>query len=418
MKRFHLVSLGCPKNLVDSERIADIFVRNGYIFTSEIECDVVIINTCSFLSSATRESDRVIKKFIDFKKKGAIKKVVVAGCMVSRYKQSILKRYPDVDAFVDVESLDGLERFVTTRSSQRLISTSSYFHHSSRFLLTKNHVAYLKISEGCNNMCSYCVIPNIRGYFRSRNIEELIAEAKALADCGVRELVLISQDTLRYGSDIYGKKSIISLIERLEKIPSLSWIRLMYLYPSEICRDLIEYMKNSKKLLPYFDIPLQHASSKILRLMNRRYDEVMMRDLLDMIFSEIKDAAVRTNFIVGFPYETESDFRKVVRIIDDYPFAYVNLFKYSREKGSSSYFFKQIPSNIKNERYKILLSKASIKLNELNRKIQGRDFVVIADSQRCARSYMDAPDIDGIFETDRDMRLGCFYRVNVVSAYG
>ncbi len=418
MKKFTLVSLGCPKNLVDSERISDILVKKGYILKDSGECDIAVINTCAFISSAVRESDRVIKEFVDLKKRGKIKRLIVCGCLVSRYKKDVIKRYPDVDAFAEVESLDGLERWLDGRLKQNFISSSSYFYHQSRFLLTKNHIAYLKISDGCNNRCSYCVIPNIRGSFRSRRIEDITAEALALSKCGVKELVIVSQDTLNYGSDIYSSDFILRLLEKLERIESVEWIRLMYLYPSRINKSFLRHIKASKKILHYFDLPLQHVSSKILRLMNRRYDEELVKKTLDMIFSNIEDAVVRTNFIVGFPYETEEDFKKIVEVVEDYPLSYVNVFKYSREKGSILWGFEQIPSRIKNERYKLLLSKASKKIDELNRRIIGKEFVVIADSSKHARSYMDGPDIDGVFEVDRYLERGSFYKVRVINASG
>lgn len=411
MKRFSIISLGCPKNLVDSEKIADIMYKQGYILENKEKLDTVIINTCAFIKDAQKESDSVIKEQLKLKDNKKVRRVVVAGCLVSRYLTNIRELYPQVDLFIDTSPNK------STFYRDGIVSLDLFDYHS-RFLLTRKHLAYLKISEGCDNRCSYCAIPSIKGRFRSRRMKDIIDEVKALSDVGVKELVIISQDTLRYGMDLYGKTKLLSLLERIEAINGIKWIRLMYLYPSLISSEIVRFIKNSKKVLHYFDIPLQHVSDKILKLMNRKYDYKRIRMIFDMIYKEIDDACIRANFIVGFPYEDDNDFKKLKDFINHYPLTYINIFKYSREEGTPSYNLSPLPTKVVNERYKKLITLASKKIDEFNKKIEGKVFTIIADSKRRGRSYMDAPEIDGYFETDKDVKEGCFYKVCVKKAYG
>lgn len=420
MKKLYVVSLGCPKNLVDSERAVSLFLRNNYSITFDVNAATsILINTCAFITSAVKESSRVIGEFIKLKKDGKIKEIFVFGCLVSRFKEALIDRYPEVDLFVDVESLDKVELFLKGKVDDcKILSSRNYFYYQSRFLLTSSHVAYLKISDGCDNFCSYCSIPYIRGRFTSRKIKDIVNEAEVLASCGVKELVIVSQDSLRYGIDIYGKYKIIEILEKLENISSIRWIRLMYLYPSLITRELIRHVKHSEKVLGYFDIPIQHASDKILKLMNRRYTLKELRGVFDMIYSEIENASIRINLIVGFPTEDEKDFKKILYFVDSYPINYINIFKYSPQKGTASFNLGKIDKNIVEKRYRILLEKASVKIDELNKKITGKSFYIIADKENFGRSYMDAPDIDGYFVTSTGMKPGLFYKVNVKKCRG
>lgn len=420
MKKLYVVSLGCPKNLVDSERAVSIFLNNGYSLSFDVEkSHSVLINTCAFIDCAVRESNLVIREFIKLKKEKKIKELFVLGCFVSRFKDSLIKKYPDVDLFIDLESFDKLEDFLVSKKSDcRFISSRNYFYYPSRFLLTSKHVAYLKISDGCDNFCSYCLIPYIRGRFISRDLNSIIEEAKTLSHIGVKELVIVSQDSLRYGIDIYKEYKIIKLLEKLEDISGIKWIRLMYLYPSLISKELIEHIKKSKKILNYFDIPLQHISDKILKIMNRKYYSKDIRKIFDMIYSELKYPSVRTNFIVGFPYEDEKDFKQIIDFIDYYPINYINIFKYSPQRGTASFNLERPDRKLVQERYKILLNKASAKIDELNKNISNKVFMIIADTNRIGRSYMDAPDIDGHFLLNYDVRPGHFYKVSVINCEG
>lgn len=413
MKKFSIISLGCPKNLVDSEKIVDIMCKKGYVLSDDKLVDTVIINTCSFIKAAVNESDSVIREQLKLKKDKKVKRVFVAGCLVSRYASELEKKYPDVDKFINTANNN-----IFLKNRKRKFLNLNIFDYHSRFILTKRHVAYIKISDGCDNFCSYCTIPLIKGRFVSRRISDIIDEVKALSDIGVKELIVISQDTLRYGIDIYGKSKLLSLLEKIQKIKGIDWIRLMYLYPSSISPELIKFIKNNKKILHYFDLPIQHVSNKILRLMNRRYDYKSLKKILDIIYKEIEDACIRTNFIVGFPYEDENDFKELKKFISIYPFSYINVFKYSREKDTTSYNFYQNTQNAINERYKELVAIASRKIDEFNKRIKDKEFTIIADTKRLGRSYMDAPDIDGFFETNKDMLVGSFYKVSITKIYG
>lgn len=416
MKSFSIINLGCPKNLVDSERISDIFVKNGYFFKLDGEnCHSIVINTCAFIKDAVKESDRVIKRFVRLKKNGKIKKLYVAGCLVSRFKEKIFNLYPSVDAFFDINSYNKIDSFLKNDLFEKMLVNGDEEYYS-RFLLTSSHVAYLKISDGCDNNCSYCLIPKIRGRYRSTDLNLIINEAKAISGAGVKELVVISQDTLRYGFDLYRKKMITKLVKELEKIDGIEWIRLMYLYPSEIDYELIKLIKNSSKILHYFDIPLQHVSDRILKMMNRRYDSKKLKETFDLIYKNIPDAWIRVNFIVGFPTETDSDFRKILDFLNSYPVYYVNVFKYSNEEGTAAYNYRQISPDIKQKRYKVVVDVASRRIDDMNKKISGKTFRIIADSSEYGRSYMDAPEIDGRFKVKGFMKKGSFYDVKVIKA--
>ncbi|MCX7641288.1 MAG: 30S ribosomal protein S12 methylthiotransferase RimO [Elusimicrobiales bacterium] len=420
MKRLYVVSLGCPKNLVDTERTLSVFLKNGYHFSfNQNQCDSVLINTCAFIKSAVKESEEVINEFVDLKMKGKIKEIFVCGCLVSRFKKKLIDRYLDVDLFVDIESLDLLGKFLSGKINKvKLLSSRKYFYNPSRFLLTFPHIAYLKISDGCSNFCSYCTIPYIRGSFKSRKFKNIVDEAKLLADLGVKEIIIVSQDSLRYGIDLYSSYKIIKLLQNLEKINGIKWIRLLYLYPSLINDRLIKYIKQSEKIVNYFDIPIQHISNKILKLMNRKYDSKKVRYIIDRIYNEIPDASIRTNFIVGFPYEDEEDVKELIKFINQYPINYINVFKYSREFSTAAYNFKQIPKKDIDKRYKNISKLVSQKIDELNKRILSKEFVVLADTDSKARSYMDAPDIDGYFSATTNFKPSNFYKVRVITTEG
>ncbi|MEF3280615.1 MAG: 30S ribosomal protein S12 methylthiotransferase RimO [Elusimicrobiota bacterium] len=419
MKNFYIVSLGCPKNLVDSEIISAELEKNGYKLSLNVEgSDLVVINTCGFINSAINESKKVIREMIDFKKKGIIKKILVCGCLVERFKDKIFKKNPYIDGFIGIEG-KGLISFLKKEKVPFYKTYCDYFPLTDRLLLTKPHSSYLKIAEGCDNFCSYCVIPFIRGKFRSKKIEDIIDEAKKLVKIGVKEISLIAQDTTRYGMDLYGRSLLKELLINLEKIKGLRWIRLMYLYPNGVDRDLLKIIKNSDKIINYIEMPVQHSSDSVLKAMNRKYNSKMLMEKMDLIKKIIPDAAIRTSIIVGFPSETEKDFKNLLSFIHRYKPNYISVFKYSREEGTVAYYLKQLPSKIINERYLEILNLNTRIVDEFNKSIIGKEYEVIFDSLNYARSYMDAPDIDGKFEiVNYKAKVGEFKRVKVIEAAG
>ncbi len=419
MKKLYIVSLGCAKNLVDSETIVSKFKEYGFELSfDENNADVVLINTCGFLKSSIKESDEIIKHFIKLKKDGRIKNIVVFGCLVERFKGKIIEKYPDVNGFFGVGAWNFIEKFLKGRDNF-FIEENKDLSFESRYLLTQKHSAYLKIADGCDNFCSYCTIPLIRGRFRSKNIEDIIEETKKLVKSGAKEISLIAQDTTKYGYDIYGEYKLVELLEKLEKIKGLKWIRLMYLYPSLVDKRLINRIKNSSKIVHYLELPFQHISDKILKLMNRKYDSKKAYEVVDMLKKEISDIALRTTFIVGFPGETEKDFEKLIEFLNYCRFNSVGVFKYSKEEGTKAYSLKQIDRKTKNLRYnKLILAQSKI-VDEINKNLIGKEFEVLFDSANIARSYMDAPDIDGRFEIiNYKGKPGEFKRVKIIEAKG
>ena len=419
MKKIYIVSLGCPKNLVDTETAVYKFAEKGFAITfDEEDADWVLINTCAFLNSAIKESKSAIKNYISLKEKGKIEKILVFGCLVEREKEKLLKEFPEIDGFFGVGSSDCINDFLKGGGNY-FVKKFHTIGFENRLLLTLNHSAYLKIADGCDNFCSYCAIPTIRGRFRSKKIEDVLEEAKLLVKNGVKEISLIAQDTTNYGSDIYSSPKLNNLLMKLEKIKKLKWIRLMYLYPSMIDNELLNIIKSSDKILHYIEIPIQHISNRVLKLMNRRYTSYDIYKKIDLIKGKIKDVALRSTFLVGFPGETDKDFKDLLKFLSYSKFNSLSIFKYSREKGTMSYAMKQLDSRVKNERYKTLVSLQSLIVDELNKSIIDKEFEVLFDSTDTARSYMDAPDIDGKFYISNYMgKPGEFKKIKVLNAKG
>jgi ribosomal protein S12 methylthiotransferase len=419
VKNLYIVSLGCPKNLVDTESIFFEFKKKGFnIVSDEKDADFVLINTCSFLKSAIKESDDFIKHYIKLKKKGNIKKIFVAGCLVERFRDEVSLLYPEVDGFIGVGNYNEVSKLIDGRK-KFIYGKKDFLEFSSRVILTKPHSVYLKIADGCNNRCSYCTIPMIRGNFRSKEINDVIKEAKLLARNGAKEISLIAQDTTSYGVDLYGKKTLLKLLKKLEKIKDVRWIRLLYLYPSKIDLDLLKYISESEKIAHYIEIPFQHISDKILSLMNRKYNSKDVYKTIEMIKKYIPDVSLRTSFIIGFPSETDDDFKKLISFINDVKFNYISFFKYSREDRTPSFNMKGVSKKIIDERYNIAIDIYSRVVDEINKEIEGKVYEIIFDDERSGRSYMDAPDIDGrFFVSNYVAKEGEFRSVKVLKTKG
>ena len=406
-----LISLGCAKNLVDSEMILSLFKRNDFeIVNDEKEADVILINTCGFIDASKQES---IDTIIEMSKLNKI--LVVTGCLVERYKEELKKELPEVDLFISIKEYpifgELLEKVIRNKKIQGCLDLSK------RVLSTRPYTAYLKISEGCNNCCSYCAIPLIRGSFKSIDKYDLIRQANILKEQGIKELVVISQDTTKYGEDIKDYDTdIVDLLKSLLEIKEFKFIRLLYLYPNEITDELIDLIGKEPRLTPYFDIPIQHSSDHMLREMNRHGDKKLLIDLFKRIKERVPNAILRTTLIVGFPGESEEDFEDLKDFVKKTQFTHLGAFTYSREEGTKSYDFdNQIPEEIKEKRYKEIMeiqSRISLKKNKLEIGRVHKGLVIDYDVEEdlyLLRSYWNAPDdIDGsiYFSSDKPLEEG------------
>ena len=425
MKTILINSLGCPKNLVDSEIIAKSLSDYGYVFTDKIEeADAVIINTCSFIEPAVKEAIDVILETVKYKEKGILKKIIVTGCLVERYKEQIFDSIPEVDVCIGIDGYNDIASVLSMTEKTIICGPKSAvdFMNKERILSDNTASTYVKISEGCDNRCTYCTIPSIRGRFRSRNIEDIYKEVEKLcSDQGIKEITLVAQDTTAYGNDIYGKPSLHLLLKKLETIKPLKWIRLLYCYPELISDELISMIKNSSKILHYIDMPLQHSSDRILKLMGRTGTNARYTELIDKLRSNIPDIVLRTTFIVGFPQETEEDFENLCEFIKKSRFDRAGFFEYCRETGTPAYKLKgQIPKKIKIQRrkevekiqYNILQSKNDDRIGMVySIIIQG-----ISDDGLfyIGRSYAEAYEIDPVIYVSSKEPLSVMDMVNAV----
>jgi len=432
------ISLGCPKNQLDTEvMLHEIASRGHEITPDETEADIVIINTCAFIESAKKEAIDNILDIAWLKKHHKLKGIIVTGCMAERYGREILDEFPEVDAVLGVGSIhnicDAVDSVINGIGKKRKKNEPDcrYFSHEDkntvrlggdRILTTPEYAAYLKISEGCDNRCTYCAIPDIRGKFRSRPMEELVAEAKELDEMGIKELTVIAQDTTRYGIDLYGEYCLDKLLHTITQETNIPWIRVLYCYPDKITDGLIEEMKNNPRILNYIDLPLQHISDNVLRRMNRHGRSAEIRELLAKIKREIPDVTIRTTFIVGFPGETEEDFCELAEFIKTERFARVGVFTYSREEGTPAYDFEdQIDEQVKQDRMDVLMrSQLNISDEYLKGKVGSAINVICEDYDTVSDCYFgrsegDAPEIDGkvFFESERPIQPGEFVKVKV-----
>lgn len=428
-----IVSLGCDKNRVDSEVMLTYLRNAGYVFTSDPEkADIIIINTCGFIANARKESMDTIVEMINFKKKGSCKKLVVTGCMPQLWIKEMREELPEVDIFLGIDQYPHIAEHIAKSfdKSTKLIQAGSqdvvpYVQH--RIVTTPTHYAYLKISDGCDNYCTFCTIPFIRGSYRSRNMESILNDAQDLVDDGARELIIIAQDITRYGIDSYGKPMLITLIRELSKIEKLEWIRLLYCYPEVITNELIEEMQNNPKLCKYIDIPLQHVSNNILKRMNRHTTKQDIIKLILSIQSQPKFIAVRTTFMVGFPGETEADFKELYNFVKEYKLTHVGFFSYSKEENTAAGKMPdQIPEKIKQKRLVSLvrLQKEIVKQN--NKKFIGKTFDVCIegfDYQKglfFGRTEYQSPEIDTLVfvKSNVDLQEGKKYPCKITKAVG
>lgn len=419
MIKVGLISLGCAKNLVDSEMILGMLNASKFKCVNTIEdSDVVIINTCGFIEASKQESIQEILDVITYGKK-----VVVTGCLVERYKEELKQSIPEVDLWVSIREYPKINELLEKLLNVEEVEKLNPFV---RMLSTPPYMAYLRISEGCNNCCAYCAIPLIRGHFRSRPFDDVVLEAKMLYKQNIKELVVISQDTTRYGTDLKEGKNIVDLLSELEKIGFYS-IRLLYLYPDEITDDLIDLISKSKVIKPYFDIPLQHASNKVLKAMYRRGSMEDYQNLIDKIRSKVKNPVLRTTYIVGFPGEDDDDFKTLVEFTKKNHFDHMGAFKYSREDNTPAYDYpQQIPDNLKELRLaKIMEEQKKISYQNNKKRIGEIMEGIVVDHTNNSnvyllRSYWNAPDdIDGkiSFTSDEELKLGDIVKVKITNAF-
>ena len=411
---FYIETLGCPKNLVDSEVIVSNIQDVGYKLVSNPKtAEVLIVNTCGFIQPAKEESIDVILDFVRFKKEGNCKKLIVVGCLVQRYKEELKRSIPEVDQFLDLSEISHIKEVLNSDTS----------YEDNRYILTPPHYAYLRISDGCENFCSYCAIPFIRGPVRSKPINEIVDEAQQLVDQGVKETIVIAQDIGNYGVDIYGESRLNELLLTLDKTNDLSWLRLLYLNPQHITKELLFTIKNSKRICKYLDIPLQHISDKILKKMNRKTSKKDIIQALDMIHNLVPELTIRTTFIVGFPGETEKDFEELHGFVQEQKFDRLGAFKYYQENGTKAASLPdQVPEHIKQKRFeKLMKAQKTISQDRLESFI-GKKLSVIVDKKikpkiyEC-RSEFDAPDIDGIvFLEEADVNVGDIVEVEIVDS--
>ena len=430
-KKILFISLGCDKNLVDSEVMLGILADRGFEMTdTEVDADIIIINTCCFINDAKEESINTILEMAEYKKTGPCKALIVTGCLAQRYKQEIVDEIPEVDAVIGTSKYDEIfdavdqalkgSHFLDVDDLDRLPSVPG-----KRILTTGGHYAHLKIAEGCDKHCTYCIIPKIRGNYRSVPMEQLLAEAASLAEQGVKELILVAQETTLYGVDLYGKKSLHILLKELAKIKGIRWIRILYCYPEEIYPELIETIKNEKKVCHYLDMPIQHASDAILKRMGRRTTKAQLKETVSLLRKEIPDIVLRTTLIAGFPGETQEQHEELMEFVDEMEFERLGVFAYSPEENTPAASMPdQIPEEIKEERrdtilelqQEIAFDKAADMVGRtLYAMIEGK---VADEPAYVARTYADSPDIDGyVFVNTGEMLMsGDFVKVKITGS--
>ena len=431
MRKVLFISLGCDKNLADSEEMLGMLVENGYTLTNdETEAEIIVVNTCAFIHDAKEESINSILEMARYKTEGVLKVLLVTGCLAQRYKEEIIKEIPEVDAVLGttsfgdiIKALDKVfegERYLEFKDINALTEISK-----KRVLTTGGYYGYLKIAEGCDKRCTYCIIPKLRGNYRSIPMEQLISQAEYLAGQGVRELILVAQETTVYGKDIYGKKCLHKLLKEVCKIPGIQWIRILYCYPEEIYPELIQTMKEEKKICHYLDLPIQHCSDKILKKMGRRTTKQELIDIVTLLRKEIPDIILRTTLITGFPGETEEDHEELMEFIDTMEFDRLGVFTYSAEEDTpAANMPNQIAEEVKQDRQAELMElQQEISIDKGNDKIGTCVEVMIEgkvadENAYVGRTYGDAPNVDGyiFINTDTELMSGDFARVHVTGA--
>ena len=425
------ISLGCDKNLVDSEVMIGLLADKGYQMTDdETQADVIVINTCCFIHDAKEESIQTILEMAEYKKTGTLKALIVTGCLAQRYQEEILEEIPEVDEVLGTTSydkiVDAIQEALEGKSGVRIEDIDALpLPDTKRLVTTGGHFAYLKIAEGCDKHCTYCIIPKIRGNYRSVPMEWLVKEARDLAKDGVKELILVAQETTIYGTDLYGEKSLHRLLRELCKIDGIRWIRILYCYPEEIDDSLIQVMKEEPKICHYLDLPIQHASTEILRRMGRRTSREDLEEIIGKLRREIPDIAIRTTLITGFPGETKEQHEELMDFVDQMEFDRLGVFTYSPEEGTpAAQMEDQIPEEVKEDRQAELMELQQEIAFDLAEDMIGREVLVMIEGKVAdenayvGRTYKDAPNVDGLIfvNTDEELMSGDFARVKVTGA--
>jgi len=422
-----MVSLGCDKNRVDSEIILGKMSSEYEITSNPKDADIIIVNTCGFIESAKQESIDTILEMANYKINYKCKLLIATGCLTQRYGEELRNLIPEIDIMLGVNDYNKINEFITdfiegNRIASELLNYSDEnINEGKRILTTQKESAYIRIAEGCNNFCTYCIIPKIRGKFRSRKMENIINEAKDLSESGVKEIILIAQDTTLYGSDIYEKKSLHLLLRELSKIEGIKWIRVLYCYPEEIYDELIDEIASNEKVVKYLDLPIQHISNNILKLMGRKTSKQDIINKIDKLREKISGIILRTTFIVGFPKETEEDFNEIIDFIEEYKLDKVGVFTYSQEEDTPAAIMEgQIIEEIKKKREeKLMLVQKGIS-EQINKLKIGKlyDILVEGYNGKCyyGRSYEMAPDIDAsvLFESSKNIEVGEFIKVKII----
>lgn len=432
MMKILFISLGCDKNLVDTEVMLGMLTQKGYSITDdEQEADAVVVNTCCFINDAKEESINTILEMAQLRKEGQIKALVVAGCLAQRYKEEIQEEIPEVDAIVGTTAIDAVVEAlenVLKGNAQNFIDDINRkpVYGKKRIVTTGGHYAYLKIAEGCDKHCSYCIIPKVRGNYRSIPMESLIQEAKDLVAFGAKEIILVAQETTLYGKDLYGEKSLPKLLHELCRIDGLYWVRILYCYPEEITDELIETIRTEKKVCNYLDIPIQHGSDRILKRMGRRTNQQELKDMVHKLRSAIPDICLRTTLITGFPGETEEDHEELMAFVNEMEFDRLGVFTYSPEEDTPAAVFPdQIAEEVKSDRQaEIMELQQEIAFEHAENMIGKRVLAMIEgkvpdEHAYVARTYMDAPNVDGFLfiQTSEELMTGDFVRAKITGSY-
>ena len=426
------ISLGCDKNLVDSEKMLGMLYEDGFSFTDdEAEADVILVNTCCFIGDAKEESVNTLLEMAEYRKSGPCRALIVTGCMAQRYKEEITREIPEVDAVVGTTAFDEIVKVIRgVLSGQEHIQQFEELSalpgtEGRRLVTTGGCYAFLKIAEGCDKHCTYCIIPYLRGPYRSVPMEKLVREAEELAEKGIKELILVAQETTLYGVDLYGRKCLPELLKNLCRIPGIQWIRIQYCYPEEITDELIQTIREEEKICHYLDIPIQHASDRILKRMNRRTNQAELREMIGKLRREIPDIALRTTLISGFPGETQEDHEELCRFVDEMEFERLGVFAYSLEEDTPAASFPdQVPQEVKEGRRDEIMELQQEIAFEACEAMVGRELEVLIEGKVAdenayvGRTYMDAPGVDGMIfvNTGLELMTGDFVRVRVTGA--
>lgn len=407
------VSLGCSKNLVDTEMMIGLFKKNKYeIVNNPEEAEIIIINTCGFIEPAKEEAINTILEMAKYKEENC-KYLIVTGCLVERYKEDLIKALPEVDLFVKFSEYDTIwnqiDKVINSKEKQGNLDFLN------RVISTGKNYAYLRIAEGCNNFCTFCAIPYIRGRFTSRKIEDVLDEAKMLAKEGYKELIVIAQDTTKYGVDIYGKPRLAELLHEISKIEGIEWIRFLYAYPETITDELIEEVKNNDKICKYFDIPMQHISDNMLKKMNRKSTGESIKNLITKLRGEIPNVIIRSTLMVGFPGETEEDFNEMYEFVKWAKLDKLGCFTYSKEEGTVAYKMEnQVHPMTKKKRYNKIMKLQQTISEENMEKHLGKTLKVLVEENGIGRSYMDVPDIDGVIYLKGNAKINSFVNCKII----